>query len=177
MICAGYKWLFGPYGCSYAYYGPYFDQGIPIEENWINRLGSRDFAGLTKYQDDYETLAARYAAGEGGSFIYVKMQNAALEQLLQWQPEDLQKYCQSITKNTVDKLKDLGCYIENETDRTHHLFGVELPEKLNLDNLKLRLNSENIFISFRGDYIRLSSHYFNTASDFDKLYNCIVNSL
>lgn len=33
LICAGYKWLFGPYGCGYAYYGPYFDNGIPIEEN------------------------------------------------------------------------------------------------------------------------------------------------
>ena len=27
LICAGYKWLFGPYGCAYGYFGPYFDNG------------------------------------------------------------------------------------------------------------------------------------------------------
>ena len=31
LICAGYKWLFGPYGCAYAYYGRCFDNGEPIE--------------------------------------------------------------------------------------------------------------------------------------------------
>jgi selenocysteine lyase/cysteine desulfurase len=34
LICAGYKWLFGPYGCAYAYYSSYFDHGKPIEQNW-----------------------------------------------------------------------------------------------------------------------------------------------
>ncbi|MBL4593932.1 MAG: aminotransferase class V-fold PLP-dependent enzyme, partial [Flavobacteriales bacterium] len=33
VICAGYKWLMGPYSLGLAYYGEYFNNGIPIEEN------------------------------------------------------------------------------------------------------------------------------------------------
>jgi len=35
LICAGYKWLLGPYSIGLAYYGEYFDNKQPIEENWI----------------------------------------------------------------------------------------------------------------------------------------------
>jgi selenocysteine lyase/cysteine desulfurase len=84
LICAGYKWLFGPYGCAYGYFGPYFDNGNPIEENWSNRLDSENFAGLTNYQPEYKPKANRYSAGESGSFIYVKMQIAALKQVIEF---------------------------------------------------------------------------------------------
>jgi len=33
LICAGYKWLLGPYSIGLAYYGPRFAAGIPLEEN------------------------------------------------------------------------------------------------------------------------------------------------
>ncbi|WAC02280.1 aminotransferase class V-fold PLP-dependent enzyme [Lacinutrix neustonica] len=87
LICAGYKWLFGPYGCAYAYYGAYFDHGAPIEENWTNRLNSENFAGLTHYQPEYKPLANRYCVGESGNFIYVKMQIEALKQIIEWTPK------------------------------------------------------------------------------------------
>ena len=54
LICAGYKWLMGPYSIALAYYGPYFDQGEPLEEGWINRYGSEDFTNLVQYQDRYQ---------------------------------------------------------------------------------------------------------------------------
>ena len=34
LICAGYKWLTGPYAIGVAWYGPAFDDGTPLEENW-----------------------------------------------------------------------------------------------------------------------------------------------
>ncbi|HWA32534.1 MAG TPA: aminotransferase class V-fold PLP-dependent enzyme, partial [Cyclobacteriaceae bacterium] len=43
LICAGYKWLMGPYSIGMAYYGEYFDGGTPVEESWINRKDSVDF--------------------------------------------------------------------------------------------------------------------------------------
>jgi selenocysteine lyase/cysteine desulfurase len=43
LICGGYKWLMGPYSIGLGYFGPAFDDGVPIEENWINRKNSADF--------------------------------------------------------------------------------------------------------------------------------------
>ena len=36
LIVASYKWLLGPYSFGMAYYNERFDNGRPIEENWIN---------------------------------------------------------------------------------------------------------------------------------------------
>ncbi|MFY9242137.1 MAG: aminotransferase class V-fold PLP-dependent enzyme [Polaribacter sp.] len=177
LICAGYKWLFGPYGCGYAYFGEYFDDGNPLEENWSNRLHSEKMVGLTEYQTDYKPLANRYSVGEHASFIHVKMQIEALKQILIWTPKAVQEYCEEITSEAVITLKNTGCFVEDENFRTHHLFGVELPKELDIQLLKSKLREANIFISFRGNYIRLSCHLYNTKEDFKKLTDCILACL
>ncbi len=173
MVCAGYKWLFGPYGGAFAYYGPYFDEKNPIEENWANRLDSEDFTGLTDYQSTYKPMANRYSTGESGSFIYVQMRIAALKQVLEWSPIEIQEYCKRLTQPFLKKLRDLGCYIENDEDRTHHMFGVELPENINIQRLKQKFTERHIYVSFRGNYLRISCHLFNTEKDFHNLTTCI----
>ena len=44
MICAGYKFLMGPYGSALSYFGPYFDTGTPIEFNWINPSATKEIS-------------------------------------------------------------------------------------------------------------------------------------
>jgi len=36
LICGGYKWLLGPYSLGMAYYSDTFNDGTPIEHNWMN---------------------------------------------------------------------------------------------------------------------------------------------
>ncbi len=174
LVCAGYKWLFGPYGCAYAYYGEHFDNGKPIEENWSIRLGSENLAGLTKYQSEYKPLAQRYTAGESASFIYVKMQIAALKEILKINPEDLQDYCNSITQDALKKTRDLGFYSDPVHIRAKHLFGIKIPKTVDIDRLKNELKAANINVSFRGEYMRLSCHLFNTKGHFEKLVKKIA---
>ena len=177
LICAGYKWLFGPYGCAYAYYGSYFDNGEPLENNWSNRLHSENLAGLTNYESQYKPFANRYAVGESGNFIYVKMQIEALKQVIEWTPKAIQDYCESISFEASQELSDLGCIIENKKYRTHHLFGAKLPNSIDVEKLKVAFQEKNIFVSFRGEYIRMSCHLYNTKTDFDTLVNCIKSVL
>ena len=175
LVCAGYKWLFGPYGCGYAYFGEYFDKGTPIEENWANRLHSEKLSELTNYQEEYKSLGNKYSVGEHGSFIYVQMQIAALTQLLQWNPKDIQTYCNEITTTAITKLKQVGCFIEEDTYRAKHLFGIEIPNTINKEKLKTKLFNENIYVSFRGDFMRISCHLYNTLNDFKKLTDIILS--
>ena len=177
LICAGYKWLFGPYGCAYAYYGAYFDNGVPIEENWSNRLNSENFSGLTNYESQYKPLANRYSVGESGNFIYVRMQIAALKQVIEWSPKKIQEYCKSISADAVKDLRALGCVIEDDNYRSQHLFGIKLPDDLDVTILKSALAEQHIFVSFRGNYIRISCHLFNTSEDFKKLVACMSSVL
>ena len=177
LICAGYKWLFGPYGSAYAYYGPYFDEGYPIEKNWANRLGSENLVALTQYQSQYKPLANRYAMGESGSFIYVKIQTAALNEVLKINPQELQNYCHSISNKTLNKLNAIGFISDIPNIRAHHLFGIKIPETVNIDVLKQNLKSNNIHLAYRGDYIRISCHIFNSEAHFEKLYQVILSTI
>ena len=132
---------------------------------------------LTNYQPKYKPLANRYSVGESGNFIYVRMQIAALKQILEWTPKGIQVYCKNISAEATKELKNLGCIIEDSEYRTHHLFGIKLPNNLDLDALKKDLFSKKIFVSFRGNYIRISCHLFNTSEDFKPLITCIASHL
>jgi selenocysteine lyase/cysteine desulfurase len=48
LVCAGYKWLLGPYSLGYLYVAPAHQDGRPLEQNWIARAGSEDFARLNR---------------------------------------------------------------------------------------------------------------------------------
>ena len=169
LICGGYKWLMGPYSLGVAYYGPAFDEGRPIEENWINRKGSEDFSRLVNYQPDYGPGAARYSVGEQSNFVLVPMLTTAIEQLLDWGVANIQAYTQHITAEAIPALRDLGCYIEDEAYRGHHLIGVHFPEGFPVEALKAYLTQEQVFVSYRGACMRVSPHLYNTPEHLQKL--------
>jgi selenocysteine lyase/cysteine desulfurase len=165
LVCAGYKWLMGPYSIGMAYYGPYFDQGIPIEENWINRLHSEDFAGLVNYQINYQPGALRYEVGEHSNFILAPMMLAALKQINIWKPKNIQAYCKKISKKPIELLRNNDFWIEDEKYRSGHLFGVRLPEGKEIRKIKATLKKNKISVSYRGDAIRVSPHLYNSEQE------------
>ncbi len=169
LICAAYKWLLGPYSFGFAYFGNYFDNGSPIEEPWSNRIDSENFAGLTNYKDEYKAGANRYCMGETANFISVPMATQAIKQIIEWTPKAIQEYCYEISKDTLKELQELGFTIEDDNYRSHHLIGIKIPEFVNIEKLQKRLIQHNIYVSFRGNYIRVSPHLYNVKEDFTKL--------
>lgn len=169
LICGGYKWLMGPYSIGLAYLGEYFNDGNPLEENWINRKNSENFAGLVNYQNNYQPGALRYEVGEHSNFILVPMMIAALKQINQWQPANIQQYCAKICKNAIGQLNEAGFWIEDENYRGRHLFGIRPPKSTDLNELKMRLLKAKISVSVRGTAIRVAPHVYNTEAEMLKL--------
>ncbi len=169
VVCAGYKWLMGPYSIGLAYYGEVFDNGTPIEESWLNREKSEDFAALVNYQPNYRPKALRYEMGEHSNFILIPMLHQALKQILKWGPESIQDYCKELTNEPVRELTELGYKIENEQWRGHHLFGVRLPENLSIESIQSALKKHRVSVSLRGDSIRIAPHVYNDEMDMRKL--------
>ncbi len=172
IICAGYKWLLGPYSIGVAYYGPRFDNGIPIEENWINRYESENFQNLVNYQDNYKPKAARYSVGEQSNFILIPMQLRALEQILEWGVYNIQNYCKELTEKPLGEIQSLGVDLEDAEYRAHHLFGLYLDDHFDLPKLKEILAENKVFVSFRGNAIRVAPHVYNHQKDLEVLVNC-----
>lgn len=174
LICAGYKWLMGPYSIGLAYLGERFDQGVPLEENWINRAGSEDFAGLVKYEDTYQPGALRYEVGEHSNFILVPMLLEALRQINEWTPEAIQAYCRSVSKDAIAKLQENGYWVEEEEYRAHHLFGIRFPKGIDISALRERMRRKKISVSYRGESMRVSPGVYNTAKEMDQLARVII---
>ena len=174
LVCAGYKWLMGPYSIGMAYYGPYFDHGKPIEENWINRLHSEDFAGLVNYQVDYQPGALRYEVGEHSNFILAPMLLAALKQINAWGPKNIQAYCKKISKKPISLLKENGFWIEDDKFRSNHLFGIRLPDRKDIKTVKSKLKKRKISVSYRGDAIRVSPHVYNQEKELMELASLLI---
>ena len=177
LICAGYKWLLGPYVSGVSYFGEKFDQGSPIEENWINRLDSHQFENLVNYQPEYKPKANRYSMGEQSNFVGIPMLQKSLEQILDWGIENIQDYCKNLSKNPIQDLLEMGCQLENEAYRAPHLFGVRLSPKMDMEKLKSNLEKDNVKVSQRGNAIRIAPHVYNTSEDFEKLVHCFKQSI
>jgi selenocysteine lyase/cysteine desulfurase len=173
LVCAGYKWLMGPYSMGLAYFGEGFDEGVPLEENWINRLGSEDFTGLVKYEDRYQPGALRYEVGEHSNFILVPMMREAVDQVNRWGPENIQVYCGKIIRTGLNQLRESGFWIEEEDFRGNHLFGLRFPEGTRMEKIRERVKKRKISVSFRGDSMRISPHVYNSSEDFQRLVDAI----
>lgn len=176
LICAGYKWLLGPYSIAMGYFGKYFDDGVPIEENWINRYNSEDFGGLVNYNDDYQPGAGRYSMGEQSNFIAVPMLREALNQLLNWDVKNIQHYCKQLFAESNDELRNNGFSIENENFRSHHLFGIRCSDEQRMERIKESLRKERISVSLRGNAIRVSPNVYNDQNDVNKLVTTLISA-
>jgi len=165
LICAGYKWLLGPYSLSLAYFGDRYLDGRPVEETWIARKGSEDFRRLVDYQDEYQPGAVRFDVGQRSNFVLVPALAAALDLLLEWTPEAITEYCRGLFAEALVSVKEWGLGIEEEPWRSPHLFGLRLPAGVALDVMKQAFEVRNVGVSFRGSSVRVSPNVYNTDDD------------
>jgi selenocysteine lyase/cysteine desulfurase len=165
LVCAAYKWLLGPYSLGMAYFGERFDRAVPLEETWLGRRGSQDFAGLVDYADDYQPSAARLDMGERSNFTLMPMFAAALEQILAWGPEQVQAYCAGLTREVLAQAAEDGYQVEDPAWRGAHLFGLRLPAGVDGARLNEELRKRRVAVSLRGDAVRVAPNLYNDADD------------
>lgn len=177
LICATYKWLLGPYSLSLAYIGEKFHNGIPLEESWMNRVNARDFGRLSEYEAEYISGAARYTVGEAANFVLMPMLKASLMQILKWTPSAIQKYSSSLNLPLIDFISRIGGQTEPEPYLAEHLFAPLLPKNINTADLKQELEANQIYVSTRGEYLRVSINVFNEKEDISALMHVIEQHL
>lgn len=165
VICAAYKWLLGPYGIGFAWYGERFDGGVPLEETWIGRDGSEDFQHLVDYRDAYQPGAVRYDVGERSNFILLPMAIESLRMVLGWGADRIQEYCDRLMGPVIDELGTLGYRIESRAWRGAHLFGVRVSEHIDCAQLARALRERGVHASMRGTAVRIAPNVYNDAAD------------
>jgi len=169
LICAAYKWLMGPYSTALSYLHEDFNQGVPLEESWMTRPNAERFDRLTQYVDGYKPGATRFDVGQSSNFISMPMLDRALAQLLEWGIPEIQEYGRVLSLPLINYFKSRGVKLDEEAHRAHHLMGMSLPPETNGEALMDELQSRNVYVSLRGNNIRISINVFNDESDVGEL--------
>jgi selenocysteine lyase/cysteine desulfurase len=172
LIAASYKWLLGPYGVGFMYVGEEHREGTPIEHNWINRRGSEDFAKLVDYQDAFQPGARRYDVGERSNFVLLPMAAEALRQLLDWGVENVSETIGDLTDLIERNAKQRGIAAIPKGRRARHMTGLKLGPGAP-DDLATRLTHHDVFVSVRGESVRISPHIYNTEDDVGRFFDVL----
>ena len=171
---SSYKWLLGPYSLALAYFGERFNSGKPLEESWMNRTNSQNFAGLTDYQDQYLPGASRYDVGETSHFVTMPILEKSLEQILEWQPKQMQDYIKSLKRDLLAFQENRGLTLDMSKYTSNHLFALQLPKNSILQQIRTQLEDAKVFVSVRGESLRVSINVFNEKQDLDRLMDSLA---
>lgn len=176
MVAAGYKWLMGPYTLAYLYVAPQWQDGMPLEHNWMNRKGSEDFSRLVDYQDEFQPGARRFDMGEKSNPAQVMAACASLRQLLEWGVDNISKTLGERNSRLADNARQLGLHVTEDKFRSPHYVGLEFADGVP-EGFAEKLAADNIFVSVRGNSVRVTPHLYNTDRDIERLLDALRNTL
>jgi len=175
VVAVGYKWLLGPFGVGYLYVADEHRDAEPIEQNWINRAGSQDFARLVDYRDDYQPGARRFDVGQRTKFELVPMAIAALEQLTAWGVATVAERLAAVTATIAERTSPLGLTPNPAAQRGPHLLGLAVPDDLR-DTVLPALAAADCYAALRGRSLRISPHLHVTDADVDRLVRALQDA-
>ncbi|MFN4309844.1 MAG: aminotransferase class V-fold PLP-dependent enzyme [Ferrovibrio sp.] len=177
LAVGGYKWLMGPYSFGYLYVARRWQQAMPFEQNWIARRDSENFAGLVDYKTDYQPGARRFDVGERSNFALMPAAKAALELLLGWGVENIQATLASRTAMIASRAREeFGLGSAPVQKRAGHFLGLRFKNGVPAD-LPVRLAAGNVFVSVRGQSMRVTPHVYNTDDDVERLFRVLKSAL
>ncbi len=168
LVAASHKWLLGAYSFGFCYVAPKWHSGVPLEENWFNRAGSENFARLVDYREAYQSGARRYDQGEASSFILSPIAAAGLKQILEWGVENIAETLRGKTDVIAYRAQQMGLSVAPAQVRAPHMIGVSKPGGFR-EELPALLAHDNVFVSVRGESIRISPHLYTTDEDIGRL--------
>jgi selenocysteine lyase/cysteine desulfurase len=169
LAAGSHKWLLGAYSFVFCYVAPKWQEGTPLEENWFNRAGAEDFARLVDYRAAYQPGARRYDQGEASNFILAPIAAAGIKQILEWGVENISETIQSKTDAIAEHAQQMGLSVAPAHVRAPHMIGLSKPGGFNKDLPNL-LAQENVFVSVRGESIRISPHVYTNDEDIERLF-------
>jgi|SRR5271166_2160075 len=171
-VAASYKWLLGPYSVGLLYVAPKWQNGKPLEENWIQRANSRDFSSLILYNENYDEGARRFDMGERSNFALLPAAVRAMKQLLEWKIEEISGSAGALNRQIASAAAELGFSAPPEPLRAPHYLALRRKDAIPKELPEI-LAREKVFVSVRGSSIRVAPNVYNTIEDCDRLIACL----
>jgi selenocysteine lyase/cysteine desulfurase len=168
-----YKWAMGPYALGFLYVADkWVEKGTPLEQTWTGRQDSENFSELVNYKDEFQPGARRFDMGQRANFHLIPMAIAALQQLLDWGIENIYETLTAKNEAILAAAEPLGLRAAPTHLRAGHYLGLRFPESVP-PGLIERLAERKIYISLRGNSVRVTPHLYNSEDDAERLLSAL----
>ncbi len=174
LVAHPYKSMLAGYGLGFAYFSDRLADGSPLEESWLMRRGSEDFSRLVDYQEGYAPGMRRYDTSTRINLTLVGMLRAALELFRGWQGPRVRRYCLDVSKKLIECARHAGYEAPEDGEHAAHIFGIRPPAGTDLQALRRALQVGHVYVSVRGDAIRVSPHVYNDELDIERFADVLL---
>jgi selenocysteine lyase/cysteine desulfurase len=176
LVCAGYKWLLGPYGTGFCWVrSDHLETMRPGPFSWTAQAGDT-FSALNFVDPTPSRSAKRWDSPEAATYFNLNLtaMDAAVSLVLRIGPELVLEHDRKLIDYLFDRLPDdcisasplesaqrgsFGCFTARNQDQTAELYQ--------------KLRDRNVVVSMREGRIRVSPHVFNSERDIDRLIDAV----
>ena len=107
--------------------------------------------------------------GERANFHLLPMAIAALDQILEWGPDRIEVALSARTQGLAKRAAEIGLECVPQDLRAAHFLGLGFPKGIP-ERLPGSLAEQKVFVSVRGNSVRVTPHLYNTDEDVERLF-------
>jgi cysteine desulfurase / selenocysteine lyase len=179
VVCAGYKWLLGPFGTGFFWAKrEHIEKMQPGPFYWMAVAGAHNFSALSFDDPKPEPAAKRWDTPESASYFNLNLvaMDVSAKFVLEMGPETVAEHNHRLIELMFERLPKDRCVAASPLERAkrgpYGCFKARTSEKT--VELYERLRKENVIVSLREGKIRVSPHLYNTERDIDRLIAVIT---
>jgi len=177
LVCAGYKWLLGPFGTGFFWAKhEHIAKMRPGPFYWMAAEGVNNFADLATAPPRPANAAKRWDAAETANYYNLAALEGGLELVLRAGAETVAEHNHRLIEQLFERLPKDRCVVaspwERERRGPYGCFQARTAAKTR--ELYEKLCAENVITSLREGKIRVSPYLYNTQQDVDRLVQVIT---
>jgi len=177
LVCAGYKWLLGPFGTGFFWAKhKHIAKMRPGPFYWMAAEGVNNFADLATAPPRPANAARRWDAAETANYYNLAALEGGLELVLRAGVETVAEHNHRLVEQMFSRLPVDRCVVASPLERARRgpygCFQARSAEKTK--ELYEKLLAENVITSLREGKIRVSPYLYNIEQDIDRLVRVIT---
>jgi selenocysteine lyase/cysteine desulfurase len=169
---ACHKWLLTPEGIGLLYLSSRARERIqPTLVGWISVPNPEDY---NNFEQGWNRGTLAWETGTGPASLFYGLQ-ASLDLLNETGIDNIQRYLESLTDRLCEQLRSTSYQVVSSRSPAEKSQIVCLRHTGGLTSMDLysHLKKRNIITAPRGDRLRISPHFYNTAEDIDELVRAL----
>jgi selenocysteine lyase/cysteine desulfurase len=169
---ACHKWLLTPEGIGLLYLSSRARERIqPTLVGWISVPNPEDY---NNFEQGWNRGTLAWETGTGPASLFYGLQ-ASLDLLNETGIDNIQRYLESLTDRLCEQLRSTSYQVVSSRSPAEKSQIVCLRHTGRLTSMDLysHLKKRNIITAPRGDRLRISPHFYNTAEDIDELVRAL----